>query len=187
MAVPMAILTPLALFIGLFFGPGIVAPKTTATPAVMIVRPHQFAHFLQANTPGVHHAAEHTNYGVLITSIALAVLGALLAWQFYVRRPETPRQLAEAAQPLYEASANRFYIDEIYRATVTAPLERFAAVLPKFDRHWLDKIVDATAGVPHLVGRGVRGVQDGFLQSYAFWMLVGVALLLVAMVGGTRS
>jgi NADH-quinone oxidoreductase subunit L len=187
MAVPMAILTPLALFIGLILGPGIAAPATSATPGVTILKPHQFAHYLQSNMPGVHHVEHHVNYGVLLASVALSVFGILLAWQFYLRRPETPRQLAESAQPLYEASSNRFYVDEIYNASVVAPLERLAVLLPKFDRHWLDKIVDVLAAAPRLFGRGIRGVQDGFLQSYAFWMLVGVALLLVLMIGGSGS
>ena len=184
MAAPMAILTPLALFIGLVFGPGIAVPATPATPAVTVLKPNLLAHYLQMNTPGVEHAEHHVNYGVLLASIALSVLGVLLAWQFYYRRPETPRQLAESAEPLYQASANRFYIDEIYRATITTPLEQLASVLPRFDRHWLDKIVDSFALTPRLLGRGIRGVQDGFLQSYAFWMLAGLALLLVLVIGG---
>jgi NADH-quinone oxidoreductase subunit L len=187
MAVPMAVLVPFALFVGLYFGPGIAAPKTQATPAVTVVKPHQFAHYLQANTPGVHHAEHYLNYGVLLASVALSILGVGLAWQFYLRSPKTPELVAEGLPPLYEASANRFYFDEMYYATFVAPFERLATVLPKFDRHWLDKIVDAVAALPRLVGRGVRGVQDGFLQSYAFWMLVGVAVLLVLMIGGSGS
>ena len=75
MAVPMAILTPLALFIGLVLGPGIAAPATSATPGVTILKPHQFAHYLQSNMPGVHHVEHHVNYGVLLASVALSVFG----------------------------------------------------------------------------------------------------------------
>jgi hypothetical protein len=42
------------------------------------------------------------------------VLGLVTAWYFYIRSPETPKQLAEAHQALYQFLLNKWYFDELY-------------------------------------------------------------------------
>ena len=59
-----------------------------------------------------------------------------------------------------------------------------AAVIDWFDR-WLvgGAAVRGTASVTHLVGQALRLVQTGSLQTYAFLLVLGVALILFVILG----
>ena len=74
---------------------------------------------------------------------------------------------------------NRFYLDELYEATVIRLHEFLAKVAG-----WLDQWIIAgvavrgTHGTTELIGRALRRLQTGNLQTYAFLFALGVALVL---------
>ena len=74
---------------------------------------------------------------------------------------------------------NRFYFDELYQATVIRFHDFLAAVAD-----WVDRWIVAGLGVrgvhgtTELLGRALRLVQTGNLQTYAFLLIAGVALVL---------
>ena len=118
MAWPLRALAIAALFIGFAVGP--------AT--------HWFASYVH-HTPGLA-AADHPHLHVplLILSSAVAVLGVAAAWVLYVRSPMLPARLATALGPLYRASLNKLYFDEIYAAMLVTPLRILAWLSDWFDR-----------------------------------------------------
>jgi NADH-quinone oxidoreductase subunit L len=75
--------------------------------------------------------------------------------------------------------ANRFYFDELYRATVVRLHDSLALVADWVDR-WLiaGLVVRGTHGTTELLGRGLRLLQTGNLQTYAFLFAIGVAFVL---------
>ena len=44
----------------------------------------------------------------------MMALGFAVAWQFYIRRPELPAELARQQEPLYQFLLNKWYFDELY-------------------------------------------------------------------------
>ena len=84
-----------------------------------------FEHFLHPVVPAleVEHAPPFAGEWALIgISVAVAVSGILLARRFYWG-PEAfrrPKALAERFPALYSTVANKYYVDEIYGATVVA-------------------------------------------------------------------
>ena len=45
---------------------------------------------------------------------AMMALGFVVAWHFYIRRPELPFELARQHEPLYRFLLNKWYFDELY-------------------------------------------------------------------------
>jgi NADH-quinone oxidoreductase subunit L len=74
---------------------------------------------------------------------------------------------------------NRFYFDEIYEALI-AITQEFLAKVAEFVDRWViaGLLVRGTHGTIEIVGRALRLVQTGNLQTYAFLFVAGVALVL---------
>ena len=56
-------------------------------------------------------------------------------------------------KPLYEASLNKFYIDEIYQWTVVTPIRGLAIICEFLDVYLVDGLVIGVAWLPRLFGR----------------------------------
>ena len=148
-----------------------------------------------------HHAGTEILFALI--SITIAVTGLFLAYHFYVRRPELPRALAENWPGIHRVAYNKYYVDELYNATVIRGTLKGCDKLFGFDAHVVDGVVNGTArgtwlsgvvsnladmklvdGAVNLVGTtftalsGVfRRIQTGLVQNYALVMLVGIFLL----------
>jgi NADH-quinone oxidoreductase subunit L len=117
---------------------------------------------------------------LLQPTVWIAFAGVLTAWLFFLRRPE----LADAAARRYSALrtllVNKYYFDWFYEKIVAAG----ALLLGRGLWHGGDQtvidggFVDGTAATIGRAGRLLRRVQNGYLYSYAFWMIIGLAVLL---------
>jgi NADH-quinone oxidoreductase subunit L len=108
----------------------------------------------------------------------LAVLaGFAAAYALYAKAAKDP--LPEMLGALARAMRNRFYFDELYEATVIRLHDFLATVAGWFDRWIIAGVaVRGTHGTTELVGRALRLLQTGNLQTYAFLFALGVALVL---------
>src|SRR5260370_5520531 len=55
-------------------------------------------------------------------AVAVALAGALFAYRLYLKRPEKADGLAKSLKPAYTTLLNKYYVDELYAATVVRPL-----------------------------------------------------------------
>jgi NADH-quinone oxidoreductase subunit L len=135
------------------------------------------------------HAGEHHSFlyqliypvvhapGAALSGLAAAILGFFLARSLYRDVAEDP--LPSRLGGLSRAMRDRFYWDEIYEATVIRVHEMIATIAGWLDRWIIDGLaVRGTHGTTELVGRALRLLQTGNLQTYAFLFALGVALLL---------
>jgi NADH-quinone oxidoreductase subunit L len=162
-----------------------------AAPALWSGGKDYFAEFLapvfgsgEAAAAGVvlDEAAAHNLEWVLASvAVLTAALGIAVAYWLYVRQPKKPSELAKSLQPVYKTLLNKYWVDELYAATVVRPLVWVS-------EHVLWKIVDVEAidgtvnGIAHgatAVGDRVRHTQSGNTRSYAAWVVVG-ALVIIA-------
>jgi NADH-quinone oxidoreductase subunit L len=109
--------------------------------------------------------------------ILAIVVGFSAAFHFYAGATVDP--LPEFMRTLTRAMRNRFYFDEIYAVLIRITHEALAKVADAIDR-WIvaGLMVRGSHGTTELVGRALRLVQTGNLQTYAFLLVGGVALLL---------
>jgi NADH-quinone oxidoreductase subunit L len=134
---------------------------------------------LDHGAPAAHGAA----HGIaMAASLAAVVVGFILAWRLYrgVEEDPLPRRLGAFA----EAMRDRFYFDEFYRDSVLRLQEGCARVVAGFD-HWIvaGLILRGLAGATGFAGRALRLVQTGNLQTYAFLIVVGIALVIYVALG----
>ncbi|ERM00325.1 NADH:ubiquinone oxidoreductase subunit L [Brucella intermedia 229E] len=178
MFVPLLILGVGALFAGvvfkeLFFG-------------------HEYAEFWKGAlfTSAANQILEeyhHVPLWVKLSPFVSMVLGFIVAWIFYIRSPETPKELAARHRGLYQFLLNKWYFDELYDFLFVRPARWLGRVFWKGGDGWL---IDGfgpdgvSARVLDVTNRVVK-MQSGYLYHYAFAMLIGVAALVTWMMLGS--
>jgi len=123
----------------------------------------------------------HSPAGAVI-GLAMVLVGLFGAFALYRDAAEDP--LPARLGGLATAMKNRFYFDEIYEATFIRAHDFIAAVCGFIDRWLLEGFVLGTIrGGTSLTGRSLRLFQTGNLQTYAFLLVLGVAVLLYFVLG----
>jgi NADH-quinone oxidoreductase subunit L len=133
-------------------------------------------------------------------SVLIAAIGIGLAWWFYIASPELSDRMAEWFAGAHKLLSHKFYVDELYDATIIAATWKSARGLWTVDRNVVDGAVNGTGrltiisswlsgltdkrvvdGLVNLVGWIVqegshvsRRLQTGLVQNYALLMLFGV-------------
>jgi NADH-quinone oxidoreductase subunit L len=127
-----------------------------------------------------HGAAAFAFHSVLSLPLWLAVAGVASAWHFVLRRPDQADAIQRRLGWLYRLLVNKYYFDW-FNENVLARAGRGLglALWRGGDEAVIDgALVNGSAqAVGWFAGR-VRLIQSGFLYSYAFWMIVGLVLLL---------
>lgn len=120
--------------------------------------------------------------GLMLLSLAVALLGVYVAYVLYIRRTDLPGRLAARVPVLYEASLNKMYMDEIYEVVPIRSTLAFATWLWTF---FDDKVVDgAVNGVARFFGWAgdhLRPIQTGRVQNYALYIFTGMVVLVVVL------
>jgi len=114
---------------------------------------------------------------VAASGLLAAALGFAAAYYIYASVAKDP--LPGRGGAWSRLIRHRFYFDEFYEATFIRFHEFLAALAAWFDR-WIiaGAAVRGTHGTTELLGRALRLLQTGNLQTYAFLFALGVALVL---------
>jgi NADH-quinone oxidoreductase subunit L len=146
------------------------------------------------------HASRAVELGLMGFSVLIAALGIGLAWRFYVTNPEISENLATRFAGAHRTLSNKYYVDELYNATVIGGTFASGRGLWTFDRNvvdgavngsgfltvfgaWLSGLADRVVvdGAVNLVGWSTqessywfRRFQTGLVQNYALLMVFGI-------------
>ena len=165
-------------------------------------------HFLEPSfVAGGAHAAEEAHhisllaeFGLMGLSVLIALGGIWFAYRNYVERPEEAERLAASLAGPHRVLTNKYYVDELYDATVVRGTMGSAGGLWTVDRNVVDGAVNGTgwttiaaSWVSHVLDKYVvdglvnltawicgeasyvfRRAQTGLIQNYAFVTLLGV-------------
>jgi NADH-quinone oxidoreductase subunit L len=128
-----------------------------------------------------HDAAHGIEVGLMVLSVCVAAAGIGLAWFMYVKRTDLPGQVAEKVRPVYRVILNKFYLDEIYDRAIVQPLKTGSRVLYEVvDRILIDTIMVAgVAFIAESLGKVNGMMQNGNVQRYAFFVVLGLSLTLL--------
>ena len=156
---------------------------------------------------GSHRAAE---WLFIIISLVVAGIGIGLGLLFYRWKPGLPDVWAARLRPLYRASFNKYWVDELYgklftRRTMDAArgvyavdsrvldgavngsawLTRTASrITGTFDKYIVDGLVNGVAGfVGKLMSRLLRAAQTGLTANYALVMVLGLVVAVALFFG----
>ena len=137
-------------------------------------------------------------------SVAVALVGIVVAYRYFISRPVTPERLAVPPGPVETVLLNKYYVDEVYDALFVNRTKDLGNGLAAFDQivvdggvngvgwttrltadasmlwdKWvIDGLVNVTAFVVKLTSYPVRVVQTGLVQNYAWLIVVGVLAFL---------
>ena len=158
---------------------------TTDSVAPVVLEPGvapKGAIYLGADNQVLHHAHEAPNW-VKVSPFVAMVLGFLLAFQFYIRRPELPGRLAAQQRPLYLFLLNKWYFDELYNVIFVKPAFWLGNLLwKKGDGVVIDGALNGVAlGIIPFFTKLAGRWQSGYVFTYAFAMVLGIAALLTWM------
>jgi NADH-quinone oxidoreductase subunit L len=144
---------------------------------------HKFSHFL-SDAPTLqqafvaskaHELPPHKfNWTLAGVGTAASLFGLSLALVMYRNGTE---KLPPLVEPVFAASRNKLYVDEIYGAAVVKPGGVLAFLSAAFDG-FLDAVARLISAVPRVLGWWVRPVQNGLVQFYALSMALGLTVLL---------
>ncbi|NJC06771.1 NADH-quinone oxidoreductase subunit L [Sphingomonas kaistensis] len=122
------------------------------------------------------HASHEVPLWVKLTPGIVMLIGLALAWNNYIRRPDTPAKWVAATGPIHAFLMNKWYFDEIYSFLFVRPslaLGRF--FWKRGDVQTIDRFGPHGAAVAVGVGnRMTARLQSGYLNSYALVMLLGL-------------
>ena len=109
--------------------------------------------------------------------------GIGLAYWFYVLAPSIPGAISSAFHPLYELIYNKYFVDELYDATVVEPLVDGSRTLlwQTADAGAIDGTVNGIGKVARSIGGALKLLQSGFIRSYAAWVVAGSIAIVIAM------
>ncbi len=127
--------------------------------------------------------AEHKLEMMLMgLSVAVAALGVLLGYLVYgVRKVRPPMPSEEkSVGPAHKALLNKYWVDEIYQALIVNPIRVASESLlwKIFDVKVVDGTVNGVARTAKEVSAEGLKLQNGIVTSYAFYMVLGVAVVL---------
>jgi NADH-quinone oxidoreductase subunit L len=144
-------------------------------------------------------------YGLMILSVGLAIAAYRVARRRYGPSRAADWQAREATLPLFEPIQNKYWVDEIYQATVIGWVLKLRLILADMDRWVVDGLVNGagiaakgaawvTGAIDHYIvdgavnfvaegtlaaGNRLRKVQTGRVQSYVYGLLGGVAFFAI--------
>jgi NADH-quinone oxidoreductase subunit L len=136
--------------------------------------------------PATATASHGLELGLAAVSVLVALIGFYIAYVFYYKKPRTAAAIAGRFPALYRLVENKFYIDEIYSALIVTPLLMFS-------RFVLGGLIDggivngsgaAAGATTQGLSSLVRRVQSGNIRSYAGWLAIGAAAVLLVMIFG---
>jgi NADH-quinone oxidoreductase subunit L len=169
MTIPLILLAVLAATAG-FLG----------IPAAFASNAHWLEHFLEPVFAGSAalktHSAElskTTEWGLMGVSVAIALVGTLVAVSKFSRSPEL-----EEPQGFGAVLANKWYVDEFYNAIIVRPLNALGKFFNSVIEKWvIDWLVNGVGRLVQYGSRQLRLIQSGQVGGYVLLMVVGILVL----------
>ena len=134
-----------------------------------------------AATHAVEHAAHNPGleWTLMLASLGLALAMIAVGRRLWVQTPDVPVRMAKSFGGLYRLVFDKWRVDELYNSVVVRPL---VGVSRKFLWGTVDvKIIDFLVNLVGILAKigsyGLRFFQTGYVQAYAFVILLGLVLI----------
>ena len=117
---------------------------------------------------------------VKVSPFVAMLIGLFTAWLFYIKNPSLPVRLAAQQRPLYLFLLNKWYFDELYDWIFVRPAKWLGRFLwHKGDGAVIDGALNGIAmGIIPFFTKLAGRAQSGYVFTYAFAMVLGIAALL---------
>ncbi|WP_396165917.1 NADH-quinone oxidoreductase subunit L [Flavobacterium sp.] len=127
------------------------------------------------------HEAHHLD-GQAYILMAIATVGALvgigIAYSKYLKKKEIPVADSEV-QGLHKVLSNKYYLDEIYMATIVKPIYLISNFAKKNVEKFISKAVIGLGGATYALSIKGKKIQNGNIGVYLFAFIFGMVGFLV--------
>ena len=138
-----------------------------------------FVTWLEPVTGHVEHGEPVLPAALIMgATLTLVAIGVVIAWAMYVRRAVPT--VVQPGNPLLEAARHDMYQDKLNEAIAMAPGKGLVTAATVSDRYVVDGAVMGLAHGTAGAGTLVRRTENGYVRSYAGYMLGGAVVALVA-------
>ena len=119
------------------------------------------------------HAATNPVFYIMLA-------GVFTAWLLYIKAPHLPDVIDSRLKPIRVVLENKYYFDWFNENVLAAGSRLFGKVFWKIgDQAIIDgAVIGGSTGFIGWTASVIRRIQSGFLYSYAFWMVIGLAVML---------
>lgn len=129
--------------------------------------------------PGITEANSSMEILLMVISVAAAASSATLAYIFYIKDPSKPKEITEKFKKFYELVRDKYRVDEFYEKTIVKPLVRMSEIFWLYaDVKVIDRATYKLADFIQNAGEGAKSFQNGNMQRYALYMVVGFLVLI---------
>ncbi len=133
----------------------------------------------QAKMMMIENSSSISEIALMGITVAVVLASILLAWYFYVSRKRVPSPEGTKLPVLTNLSYHKYYVDEIYNALITKPLDAISLFLKNIvDNKLIDGIVNATGKLTEWLSGLMRFVQTGNVDFYLLAMVIGMACII---------
>ncbi len=135
---------------------------------------------LEEMTGEFHGPISMALHGFASLPFVLAASGVVLAWFFYLKRPDIPTAIKQRVMPIYTLLENKYYFDKFNEVVFAGGARLLGRGLWKVgDQGVIDGLlVNGSARTVGFVAGLVRWIQTGHIYTYAFLMILGVLVLM---------
>ena len=144
-----------------------------------------FGDLLRAALPAAEldKTIESVNWGLAGASVAMGVLGILVAYVIYVARPSLQFEMGRILHPVYVLFSNKWYADWVAEDLIsrTVVVRGVAFISEAFDTYVIDRVANGLAELTEVGGGLIKLAQSGQFQAYGFIFGAGVAVIAVVM------
>ena len=143
--------------------------------------------FSEANRETLHEIGEtvgdwlHFGAHALFNPVFwIMAAGVATAWVLYIWKPHWPGLIDSKLKPLRVILENKYFFDWFNENILAGGSRLLGKIFWKVgDQGIIDTLaVNGSANSIGFIAGVVRRVQSGFLYSYAFWMVIGLAVML---------
>jgi NADH-quinone oxidoreductase subunit L len=130
--------------------------------------------------PAEAHDETALELTLMAVSSTIAVAGILLAAFIWLKRRDLADSMARSFAPIHRLLLNKYYVDEVYDATVVQPIHVVSreGLWRGFDVRVVDGAVNGTGTIVAASAAVMRRLQTGSVRAYAGSLMVGVVLVL---------
>ena len=129
---------------------------------------------------GGHHVSHLFEYVLIGASLVILAMIIYLTYATYVKRKTLPEEDQAIPAGLPTMLTHKYYIDELYHALVTKPLDAISSFTYKyFEVGLIDGLVNGTGKALTGFSGLLRFSQTGNIGGYIFSMVIGIILILV--------
>ena len=177
---PMSILIPLLVLALLSIFGGFIGFPTANAINSFLAPVIGGGHHGMVDGGSLRHVSNSLMFSMMGISTGIAVAGVILAYLMYIKNPEWPAKIIEQFKMIYTIIYNKYYVDEIYDATIVKPTVKTSSILWKIvDVKIIDGFVNAIARIVELKGEVLKLFQTGYVRNYALSILLGGVIIIV--------